>query len=224
MRWMLVASALLLAPAVASPAQAAPDRDVPAEAASETADEVLLAGYRHDRPRHILWYGGWIGIQTALTAGSMGLALERGPLFSSPAGSEDWNYQGQMVIGAATSALGLVSIAVSVPATLRPPPGDSTELRRRMALGAKQERQARNWFAHVSTVVVNGAAAALIGTVFHSPHDAVVTFLVGMAVGEAQIWTRPMAANRAWRNANGRFPAELVVAPWGPGVQLAGRW
>jgi hypothetical protein len=209
MRWIVLFSLLLAVPASASP---------------QTADEVLQEGYRQDRPRHILWYGGWIGIQTALTAGSLGLALERGPLFAGPAGSEDWNYQGQMVVGAATSALGLVSIAISVPSTLRPLPEGSDELRRRMASASKQERQARNWFAHLSTTVVNGAAAVVIATVFHSPHDAIVTFLVGMAVGEAQIWTRPMAANRAWRNANGRFPAEFALAPCGTGLALVGRW
>ena len=63
-----------------------------------------------------------------------------------------------------------------------------------------------------------------MGTVFHSPFDAIVTFLVGVGVGEAQIWTRPMAAHRAWRNANGRFPAQVAVAPWGPGLMVAGRW
>jgi hypothetical protein len=192
--------------------------------AADTADEVLIEAYKRDRPRSIVWYGGWIVIQTALTAGSLGLALERGPLFASDPGSEDWNYQGQMVVGAATSALGLASIAIGPPATLRPLPGESGELRRRMSIAAKQERGARNWFSHLSNVVVNGVAATLVGTLFESPFDAVVTFLVGVGVGEAQIFTRPLAAKKAWKNANGRFPAEFAVVPYGPGAMIAGRW
>ncbi len=193
-------------------------------AESTEADEVLLQGYDKDRPKSILWYGGWVGIQTALTAGQLGLAIDRGPLFASAPGSEDWNYQGRMITGAATAALGLVAIAVKPPATLRPSPDDPAELRRRMVIAAAQERGARNWFAHLSVVVVNAAAATIVGTVFHSPWDAVVTFLAGVAIGEAQVWTRPVAAMKANRNARARFPADFAVGPIPGGLMVAGRW
>ena len=196
----------------------------PAFAAPGTADGVLLEAYQRDRPRSIAWYSAWLGVQGVLTGGQLALAFERGPLFASPEGSEDWNYQGTMIVGAATAALGLASTAVFPPATLRGTPDDPAELRRRVAVAAVQERQARNWFAHFSVVVVNGVAATLVGTVFHSPDDAVVTFLAGVAIGEAQILTRPLAARRGLRNAQGRFPASFAVVPWGPGAMVAARW
>lgn len=209
------------APAPAEDPAPAPDLELDLDA---PADDLLREAWRRDRPRSIAWYASWVAIQGALTAGQLGLALERGPLFASPQGSEDWNYQGQMVVGAATAALGLGTTAAFPPTTMRGAPEDSDELRRLMAAAAVEERQARNWFAHLSVVVVNGAAAALVGTVFDSPHDAIITFLAGVAIGEAQILTRPLAAKRAWRNVQGRFPAEFAVAPWGPGAMVAGRW
>ncbi len=220
MRWMIVASLLLTTPALA----AEPPEAGITLAEPDTADGVLIEGYLRDRPRSIVWYSGWVAIQGVLTAGQLALALERGPLFESPQGSEEWNDQGQMIVGAATAALGVATTAAFPPSTMRPLPADSAELRRRMSLAAIEERQARNWFAHFSVIVVNAAAAVLVGTVFDSPHDAVITFLAGVGIGEAQIFTRPMAARKAWRNAQGRFPAEFAVVAWGPGVMAAGRW
>lgn len=212
---------LVLALGLAAPVQAGEPADAVRAAGY---DEVLAAGYDRDRPRSILWYGGWVGIQTALTAGQLAIALEKGPLFAGPVGSEDWKLQGRMVVGAAAAALGLGAIALRPPPTLRQRPGDSATLRRRMTLTAAQEHGARNWFGQLGVVVVNAASATLVGTLFQSPFDAVVTFLAGMAIGEAQIWTRPFAAARAVRNADARFPLTVAVVPWGPGAMLAGRW
>ncbi len=121
--------------------------------------------------------------------------------------------------GAGKTVLGLVPVLfVPVPAV-----GDTGVLEGRLATvragddrcvlqsegarllrrSADDEAFSRGWLAHVATVAVNGGGLLIVGLGYHRWATGVAGALVGTAVGELQIFTRPTGALRAAHDAGG---------------------
>jgi catechol 2,3-dioxygenase-like lactoylglutathione lyase family enzyme len=193
---LLVALLLLAAPAAAQ--TVGPPHPAPADGLDEYA---LLA---RDARASRIWYGSWIGVQLALDVANVEPDLQP---------PERGRYRGRMLVGAGTAAIGLGAILIAAPPTLggveaierRIARGELTEeqgraeARRVLLKAASAERGARQILGHVGNFALNFAAALLNSIVFRSPDEAWGGFLVGITIGEAQIWTRPRAAWRAMK-------------------------
>jgi hypothetical protein len=173
---------------------AAPSAEAPADGAPLASVESVLA---RDRGASRLWYFGWTGFFVVATSANITLAFAA----SDPGMRADARVQ------AVTSALGLISTAALPPPSLfYSPCEDASEAcaarqRARLESTADGERLGTSWLAHVGGIAVNIGAGAY--SWFHDDRraTAVLGAVVGIAVGELQIWTRPTIARDAVRTA-----------------------
>jgi hypothetical protein len=151
-----------------------------------------------------LWWYGWLGGYTGATAAQLAVRSS----------SHDEKQRQDMLVGAATTALGAVGTAIfpveagCFASRLRAIPADTPEARRAklataesyLRRAAAQEELGRSWKAHVTSAVVNLAAGLVIWKHYdRSTSDGVTTFALGQLVSEAQIFTQPMKAVRDLR-------------------------
>ena len=191
---------VLLVPAV-SRAQTCPDTEEGLALARER-----LRADAHDAR---MWAWGWGLGYSALALGQAGMALTR----------DDPGQRTELYVGAGKTVLGLVPVLfVPVPAV-----GDTGVLEGRLAAvragddrcvlqsegarllrrSAEDEAFSRGWLAHVATIAVNGGGLLIVGLGYHRWATGVAGALVGTAVGELQIFTRPTGALRAAHEAGG---------------------
>jgi hypothetical protein len=192
---------VLLAPAVSRAQTTCPD----------TEERLALARERLRADAHDarVWAWSWGLGYSALALGQAGLALTR----------DDPGQRAELYVGAGKTVLGLVPVLfVPVPAV-----GDTGVLEGRLAAvrtgddrcvlqsegarllrrSADDEAFSRGWLAHVATVAVNGGGLLIVGLGYHRWATGVAGALVGTAVGELQIFTRPTGALRAANDAGG---------------------
>ncbi|MBW2690030.1 MAG: hypothetical protein JRC99_08875 [Deltaproteobacteria bacterium] len=147
-------------------------------------------------------------------------------------------------IGALKSAAGLTEML------LRPHPGrygatpmqgmpQKTPAQRRQRLdsgestlrdSAKRAESRYSWKSHIKVVGVNLVAGALIAG-FGDSGDALTSTAIGIAVGEANIWTQPTRPEDDWRKYQQEFPLTGQVAepawqlvPIFGGIALVGKF
>lgn len=203
---LLLASAALLAlagPATAQAGASLSDAEVSARLAWI---QNALDGGRHSAR---LWSWGWAAGYGAATAGQL--------VARSSAGDDEQRQD--LAVGAATTGLGLVGLAIfpveagEMPDRLRELPADTPEARRaRLAeaerflrKAAAQESQGRSWKSHAAAAAVNLAAGLVIWKHYDRPaEDGLLTFAVGQLVSEAQILTQPTRAIHALRDYESR--------------------
>lgn len=174
------------------------------------------------------WAWGWGLGFSALALGQAGLALTR----------DDPGERAELAVGAGKTVLGLVPVLfVPVPAAR-----DADVLDARLAAASTREQRcalvpeaeamlarsavdeafARSWLAHVTTVAVNGGGLLVVGLGYGRWTTGTVGAVVGTAVGELQIFTRPTGALRARRDDPGRWAWAPLIAPGAAGVLVAG--
>jgi hypothetical protein len=161
-----------------------------------------------------VWAWAWGVGFTALALGQAGLALTR----------DDRGERAELYIGAGKTVLGLVPVLfVPVPAVRDAPAlearlaGQGAEARCALLPAAELmlERSAddeafgRGWLAHAATFAVNAGGLLIVGFGYHRWVTGAVGAVVGTAVGELQIFTRPTGALDARRGTQGRW----TVAP-----------
>ena len=161
-------------------------------------DERLDAG----RTRGQLWWVGWLASFSVLAIGQGAAALElRGAQYDT--------LRPRLGVSAVSSMVGALGVLLMPwPGAWAPARGGSlADAEHRLNLISDGETLGHGWTAHLAAFLVNGVGALVLGLAFHLPVDAAVGFLVGMAVGELQIFTQPTAgigdANdyRQWRPA-----------------------
>jgi hypothetical protein len=133
------------------------------------------------------WRWAWVGIYTALTVGNLVAAsyTERKDRID-------------LYVGAASSAVAIPPLFIFTQPRLGEPP---CALESRLACAEQKrfdvamfQREARGWVPHVATFVVNAAAGAVLGFGYGRWRSAALTFGIGMAIGEVQIFTQPVGA------------------------------
>jgi hypothetical protein len=146
-----------------------------------------------------LWWWGWIGIYGVASAGEAVLwgTLHEPKLVANAR------------VGTVTAGLGFLATLItgfppaSAASSLKELP-DSTPDQARKKLAAAEallvecadaESFGRSWFPHTGALLVNGAAAIFLWRHDDDPASAVLTFVLGELVAEAQIWTQPMASS-----------------------------
>ena len=189
------------------------------------------------QPGASFWWYGWIGTYSAATAVQWSLAgahwndKKWDSSSSVPKKVRDRGFAEDMLVGGATTALGLGGLLIDpfVPATafnrFRQLPDGTPEERQAkltkaedlLRRSAERERRGRGWTTHLVNIAVNAAAGVVTSAAFHRPwKDGLATFAIGEAVSLANIFTQPTRANRDWHNYQVRFQKK-------PGVMLAVR-
>lgn len=195
--------------------------------------ERLAEEARHARQWSFVWglsYGVLTGGQFALIAASD----ERGEKID-------------MVVGAATSAVGLAAILILPLAVMT----DQKELEQRLKLAslwddpcatlkqaeellmkdAEDEAAGKSWLMHGANVLLNAAAGLVLWLGFDRWESALITFASGTALGEVMIFTQPDSLEedlqeyrRGKWSSDAPAPTEWQMAPWlipeGGGIQL----
>jgi hypothetical protein len=154
-----------------------------------------------------VWAWSWGVGFTALALGQAGLALTR----------SDRGERAELYVGAGKTVLGLVPVLfVPVPAgrdvgaldaRLTATNGDEGEARCALLpeaevmlqRSADDEAFGRSWLAHAATVAVNAGGLLIVGFGYHRWTTGTLGAVVGTAVGELQIFTRPTGALDARR-------------------------
>lgn len=156
--------------------------------------------------------------------------------------SDDDADQTKWSIGAAKSALGLIPIVFQpVPAmrdadrlaarraAMAAPGGPDrcavvTEAEAALARSADNEAQASGWLSHALTIAINGGGMVVLGLAHDRWAEGAIDALIGTAVGELAILTRPTAA-RDGRRADGvRLGLVPVVGPGQFGWTVVGEF
>lgn len=237
--------ALLCASVVAPPAALAADEPatvmaVEADDAQRIAfiEETLEAG----RADAELWWQAWVVTYAGL------MTVQALAIGAAPALFDDEDrvhgFRMSSMLGVATSFLGLTSLALLPSKAMhgadgfRDLPSDTPEQRevKRLAAEAALEAAARQqtfgggrgWFVHVAGFAVNAASGLATWLWLDQPEMGAVKFGVGMAVVEAQAWTRPTGAIDGLESYRARFggtvsssaPLEWQFAPYPGGVGL----
>jgi hypothetical protein len=157
-----------------------------------------------DRDASRLWYFSWTSFYIVATSVNVAVAFA----------ASDPGLRADARVTAVTSGIGLVFTAALPPPSLFYSPcaaqHDASDAclarqRARLASTAADERLATSWLAHVGGAAVNVGAG--VYSWFHDDRraTAVLATVVGLAVGELQIWTRPTIARdsrvtaSAWR-------------------------
>jgi hypothetical protein len=201
---------LVAALLAAAPRPTAAGCPLPTDAAAELADvpdasrlAFLREALRGEVWNMKLWTGLWSGGYLLLTTGQVALA-------NAAPGSErpDW------WIGASGPTVGLISVLALPNGVMEhgllfeaqtralAPGGDPCTLiargERWLELDAGDEAFGTGWLVHVGNVVVNAAMALAIGFGYGHWLTAAINAGVGLAIGEAMIWTQPTALIDAW--------------------------
>ncbi len=174
------------------------------------------------------WTLAWGGAFGVLTIGQIAAA----PLFAA----ED---KPDMYWGALSSAVG-VAFTVLVPLNVltegsvfmqkaRAATADDTcaliaEGERMLEIGAAQEALSQRWFAHVGNVLLNVGFGLILGLGYGHWSSGLLNMGVGIAVGEATIFTAPTELISGWkRYRKGDLSTGIsiqVVPTAGPGLGL----
>ena len=236
---LLLAMALpwaISGPAAAEPAQQPSNSPVLALSDAELAARLDFLAERLDagRPSALAWQWGWTGIYSA------GFALN----LTEAIRADDGDDRVRAVVDAAKSGLATIQtvtllrdpLAASLGARpMRDVPGDDRSSRlERLALGERQllasAARAETRYSlprHLVTIGANllgGAAIYALG----DSGDAVRSTLIGIAVGEAQIWSQPWRATGDLRDYRQTFAGASGISraprPMGTGLRLALRF
>lgn len=180
-----------------------------------------------------LWWRGWIGIY------SIGAAVE-----GARAGVEDDRGKRADYIVSAVKAVGGVTRLYFMRPTARlgadplraTPLANEADCRARVEQGetllekAAHESDRRwNWKAHAWNVGVNMAGAVIVAEGFDES-DGWWSGAVGVAVGEAMLWSHPwkgegdLAEYQARFEHHGATPTSWNVVPYGNGLRLVARF
>lgn len=173
------------------------------------------------------WVWGWGLGFTAVTAGQLALV----PLFETPAERR------LLVVGAVSSGLGALLLAITPPRVIRDRrvlsrhEGDACavlgDAEERMVLAADAERFGKSWFMHGGNLLLNAAAGLVLGVLWEQWLDAWTTTAVGSLVGEVMIWTQPMDMTHAvsdYRTGTWAEPSPVRVHLLVGGVGVSGSW
>ena len=193
-------------------------------------EERLEAG----RPTALAWQWGWTGFYGASLVLNGGYA----------AVAEDGDDRVRAVVDAVKSGVALAQtlrlVRDPLPANvgaapMRAVPGDSRAARlERLAVGerllvASAERAETRYDLRRHLIVLGGnllGGAAILA--LGNPADAAQSTAIGIAVGEAQIWSQPWRAPNDLRDYRARFPGAPGVGwelrPKGRGVELVLRF
>ncbi|MGE3294047.1 MAG: hypothetical protein AB7I59_22875 [Geminicoccaceae bacterium] len=181
------------------------------------------------RPTALAWQYGWTGFYIAGLATNVAYAVR----------ADDGDQRVRGIVDAAKSGLATVDMirllrdplpGAAGAAPMRAVAGEGRQARlERLAVGERQLRASAeraetrySWSRHLTGVATNllgGAAILALG----SAKDAAESTLIGIAVGEVQIWSQPWRPAGDLRDYEARFPAER--AGWrlrgkGTGVEL----
>lgn len=181
------------------------------------------------RPTALAWQYGWTGIYAA--------GFVSNTLYAVRADDGDERVRG--IVDATKSALATAEMVSMfrdpLPGTygarpMRAVPGDDRAARlQRVAVGERLLREGAeraqtrySWSRHLLGIATNLLGGAVIWTLGDG-RDAAESTLIGIAVGEAQIWSEPWRATGDLRDYERRFPGPGVT--WelrgkGPGVEL----
>jgi hypothetical protein len=173
------------------------------------------------------WTLGWGVGYAALALGQAGLALTR----------DDPGERAELFVGAGESVLGLVPLLLLPVPAIR----DAERLDARLVASAGGERCAlvreaehllrrsaedetfaRGWVAHTLTVGINGGGLLIVGLGYDRWASGIAGALLGIAIGELQIFTRPTSAMRGLGTYESRWTAALMWEPGVAGVRLTG--
>jgi hypothetical protein len=147
------------------------------------------------------WTYGWL-------AGYGGATVAQAAIYAT---SEDQHQRDDMLIGAATSAIGAAGQIVfplrdgRLAARLRKMPQSTTEERRATLVSAEQflrraaadEASGRSWRTQLISIAVNLSSGLIIWLHYdHSGRDGLITFGIGQLVSEAQFFSQPTRAVR----------------------------
>ena len=212
---------LLVAMVWAGPAAAAsPESTVPLVMPTdeELAARVGFLEERLDaaRPTALTWQYGWTGIYTAGLVSNTVYAVR----------ADDGDERVRSIVDAAKSALATAEMVSMfrdpLPGTygaqpMREVPGDGRAvLQQRVAVGERLLRQGAeraqtrySWSRHLLGIATNLLGGAIIWSVGDG-RDAAESTLIGIAVGEAQIWSEPWRATGDLRDYEQRFPGTGV--------------
>ena len=134
--------------------------------------------------------------------------------------------QKSLALNASASLLGAIAVAIAYPPSMSgsrsvralqdgTPEGDARALARAEQLvrgTADKQRFGRSWLRHVGGAVISVAAGLVNWLAFHRPVEGGLTMGVGTALTQAQIWTQPMDAVRAWKAYRARFAGDRPTA------------
>jgi hypothetical protein len=153
-------------------------------AADQTIDvEARLAQQERAFQR---WRWAWAGIYSALTVGNLALVP-----FTARKDRID------LYVGAATSVIGVPPLFLFTQPRLGEKPCALARLtcaEQKLGEVAAFQRDARGWLSHAATFAVNAAGAAVLGFGYDRWRSAALSFGIGMAIGEVQIFTAPRGA------------------------------
>jgi hypothetical protein len=161
------------------------------------------------------WWYGWFGGYSAATVGQL-------VVYS---GSDDEKQRQDMLVGSVTTAIGAAGQIVfpleagRFARQLRAMPATTPEQRQAKLASAEsflrqaaaQESFGRSWKSQLLATAVNLAAGLVIWLHYDRPAtDGLVTFAVGQAIWEAQIFSQPMKAVRDLHEYQGRTDFDRV--------------
>lgn len=182
------------------------------------------------RPTALAWQYGWTGFYIAGLATNVMYAVR----------ADDGDQRVRGIVDAAKSGLATADMfrllrdplpGAAGAAPMRAVPGAGRQARlERLAVGERQLRASAeraetrySWSRHLTGVATNllgGAAILALG----SAKDAAESTLIGIAVGEVQIWSQPWRPAGDLRDYEQRFPAASTgweLRGKGTGVELA---
>ena len=230
---------LVLALAVAGQAAAEAPASKPPLVLPSDAELAARLGFLEERldaarPTALAWEYGWTGFYAVGFATNVVWAVK--------AGDGDDRVRG--IVDATKSALATAEMVNllrdPLPAShgaqpMRDVPGDGRAARlERLAVGERllRESVARadtrySWRRHLLGIATNLLGGAAIWTLGDG-RDAAESTLIGIAVGEVQIWSQPWRAAGDLRDYEAQFPdagqTAWSVRARGPGVELAWRF
>ncbi len=167
------------------------------------------------QPRAKLWWYGWIAGYSTAAAVQGGLAAANWEKTG-----DDKDFAEDMLVGAATCALGAGGLLISPfvpaygPSALQSMPEGTPEERRAkllkaeelMRASAKREKDGRGWLTHGLNLGVNAAAGLVTVLVFDRPwSEGLLTFAISESVSLLNIFSQPTRARRDLKNYEIRF-------------------
>jgi hypothetical protein len=154
-------------------------------------------------PSACFWWSAWYYGYMVVTVGQASVAL----------GTTNSGLRIDSSVGAAFASLGVLGLGVfdfpprHAAATLGALPADTPVERRRklaraerlLSAGARAEVVGRSWVAHVAGGGVTLTSSLVLALAYKRIVSSIVTLVSGVAITEAQIFTRPTAAITDWR-------------------------